>query len=492
MFETRSVKGAVRAGLTGALVLLSVNAASAIGFNFDTDNGATRVVIPKMVPAIREFSPGAGDASLVLRVITLTNNAWFDAIAPYHPTAIGVYSNLGRRPAGESLTNRNKNIALIYASYRVLSSLLPQNADDWRKMLTAEGLDPNDASTDTTTAVGIGNVAGWAIVAAREHDGMNQLGDEGGRTYNRRPYADYTGYKPVNSPWELVDAGHWQPLIIPKGGGLFVTQSFVTPQWKQTRAYTYDNVDLFSVPPPVDSDPNNMVAYKAQADEVLALSAALNDRQKGICELFDDKIRSLGTIGIYLSVVRHFTLDQFVQMDFMVHVATFDGGIAVWNNKYRYDAVRPTTAIRYLYGSNPVTAWGGPGRGTVSDLPANEWRSYTQTADHPEYPSGSACFCSAYAQAWRRLQGGTDNLGFMLPWLKGTSRQEPGITPAKMVILGPWATWTEMVDDCAMSRVHGGVHFRPAIEASKEMCRQMGDRAYDFVEAHLAGNVTAN
>ena len=30
-----------------------------------------------------------------------------------------------------------------------------------------------------------------------------QLGDENGRTYNRQPYMDYTGYEPVNTAYEV-------------------------------------------------------------------------------------------------------------------------------------------------------------------------------------------------------------------------------------------------------------------------------------------------
>ena len=40
-------------------------------------------------------------------------------------------------------------------------------------------------------------------------------------------------------------------------------------------------------------------------------------------------------------------------------MAAFDTVIAIWNEKYRYHAVRPFSAIRLLYGDKPVTAWGG-------------------------------------------------------------------------------------------------------------------------------------
>jgi hypothetical protein len=68
-----------------------------------------------------------------------------------------------------------------------------------------------------------------------------------------------------------------------------------------------------------------------------------------------------------------------VQYDFLVNMAAFDGGIAVWQEKVRYDAVRPASAIRYLYGDGLVTAWGGPGRGTVN-LPATQWTRYLGVA----------------------------------------------------------------------------------------------------------------
>ena len=52
------------------------------------------------------------------------SNAFFDANAPYTPAAVGIYSNLGRRPSHE-WTHRNKNIAVFYCSLRVLGNAIP-------------------------------------------------------------------------------------------------------------------------------------------------------------------------------------------------------------------------------------------------------------------------------------------------------------------------------------------------------------------------------
>lgn len=91
---------------------------------------------------LRVGLPDANDATLGPAHHDLITNAWFDAIAPYHETAVGVYSRLGRRPTEESQTNRNQNIAIVYASYRVLNSVLPNHAQDWRAMVSSTGLDP--------------------------------------------------------------------------------------------------------------------------------------------------------------------------------------------------------------------------------------------------------------------------------------------------------------------------------------------------------------
>jgi hypothetical protein len=462
----------------------SAPSARAIVFDFASGNSAIEVIIPAVIPALFQTT-SLNDAPMILRHTVIITNAWFDAIAPYHPTAVGVYSQLGRRPASEAVDNTNLNIAMLYASYHVLTSLMPRFAANWRAMLESVALDPDNASTDTTTPVGIGNVAGQRVAAVREHDGMNQLGDEGGRVYNRRPYEDYTGYAPVNTPYELKNPSRWQPLFNTPGNGTFSAQQFATPQWGRTLPHSYDNPNVFNVPVPTSSNHHHVQAYRAQADEVIAVQAALTDHQKMIAELFDNKISSLGFSALFIALSRGMTLEQFVHYDFLTNMAAFDGGIATWNEKYKYDAVRPVTAIRYLYRNKLVTGWAGPGRGIVTDLPGGEWRSYLNTANHPEYPSGSSCFCAAHAQASRRFLG-SDAFGWSVNVPAGSSVIEPGVTPATDITLGPWSTFTEFDQVCSLSRVYGGVHF-PAAAASRELCRPIGDLAYEFLDRHIRG-----
>jgi hypothetical protein len=474
-------------GLTTGRAAADGEDATIQSLDFDNGNAALEVIYPALQTVEREVLSRTGaDASIVIDFAMLLEVAWFDAIAPYHPTAVGIYSNLGRRPASEAATNRNKNLALIYSSYRIMNKYLPEAAATWNAMLSSAGLSPDDQE-NTDTPIGIGNLAARHLIEARHHDGMNRLGDEGGNKYNLQRYADHTGYQPVNTAYQLNNPSRWQPNIVPNGNGTFTVQQFVTPQMGRTKTFTYDDPSQFQVPPPTDSNHRNRQAYKRQADEVLAASAALTDRQKMIAELFNDKFVSLAVLpGEAFLRAGHTDLDEFVHFIAATEIALFDSAVETWYLKRRFDAVRPFSAIRYLYGDQPLTAWGGPGKGTVHDITGKEWRSYLNTADHPEYPSGSASLCQAYAQAARRFLG-TDTIQIGITRPAGSSLVEPGITPAQDITLS-WNNWTDWAKDCGMSRVWAGVHFRPSIENAAYYAPQIGNLAYELVERHIKGD----
>lgn len=486
----RGISRWVAIALATALAMTMISAGMASSqekatFDLDHGNALTGVIYPHFQKAVRTVTPDGSDATMVADHILMTEVSWFDAIAPYHPTAVGIYSNLGRRPKSEE-TTRNRNIAVIYAAYTSLNHSFPQFASDFRDMMATAGLDPGDAKPNTTTPAGIGTMAAQKVIAARKHDGSNRDGDEGGRKYNRVPYADYTGWKPVNTAYELRDPSHWQPNIVGKNG-IFKIQQFVTPQYGRVTPISYKSPSQFSLTPPVNSDVHNRAAYKKQADEILSASAHLTDHDKMTAEFFNDKINALGyTTGNWVFNAYHFDIEKSVEFVAAVDIAIFDAAIASWYFKRKYDSVRPFSAIRYLYGNKKVTAWGGPGKGTVSDITGNEWTSYLPVADHPEYPSTSAAFCLAYTSAARDFLG-SDKIDISVTKAKGSSFVEPGITPAKDVTLH-WSSWTQLANDCRMSRVLGGVHFRSAVINAAQYAPRIGDMANSLIQRKLKGD----
>lgn len=127
-------------------------AAKAVLFDFDHGNAALEVVYPALQAQERSvISKDGSDITLIVDYGMLLETSWFDSIAPYHRTAVGIHSNLGRRPVSER-TNRNKNTAILYTSYRIFNARIPQAAAAWREMMTAVGLDPDDRQENTRTA----------------------------------------------------------------------------------------------------------------------------------------------------------------------------------------------------------------------------------------------------------------------------------------------------------------------------------------------------
>jgi len=486
-------------GLPSGATAAPAAAAAPPPFDFDTGNFIDFFqpsdATAGQSPSATIFAPM--DVTIFLWFSQLTAVAWFDAVAPYHPTAKGIYTKIRRRPSSESATNRNMNIALIHAQYQVVKGVVPEQLALVRQMMIGLGLNPDDESVSPTSPVGIGNLAGKGVVAARRRDGINFTGDVG-RRYNPRQFADYTGYRPVNTAFKLSNPTRWQPQLTPHrrrlgtGGagdkGIFTVQHFVTPQMRLVKPYTFDDPRQFYVAPPDHTSNPRSRDYKRAVDEMLAVSAALTDSQKVKAEFFDNKILGIGHAAVVAARAHpELGIHGWAHL-FLLHIlATFEPLIAAWHQKAKYDAVRPFSAIRYVYGNRPVTSWGGVGKGTVTDMPADQWASYLPVADHPEYPSGSTTLCSASAQAKRRFFD-SDDLGWRFPVPAGWTLVEHGITPATDIELY-WPTWTSYVNDCAMSRVWGGVHFRKSVERSIGFGEQFGDRVYDFVRRQVRGDV---
>ena len=161
----------------------------------------------------------------------------------------------------------------------------------------------------------------------------------------------------------MRDPSRWQPGLRLQGTGVYTVQQYVTPQLANTEPFAPFDPRELRVAPPSDSNPDNWDSYKAQVDVVLETSANLTDEQKMKSELFDNKVASLGLSYLFLADELGLSPADIAR-GYLVKVAAWmDASIATWQEKTRYNAVRPFSAIPYVFGDETVTAWGGPGRG---------------------------------------------------------------------------------------------------------------------------------
>mmetsp|Transcript_14781 Transcript_14781/g.26439 ORF Transcript_14781/g.26439 Transcript_14781/m.26439 type:complete len:398 (+) Transcript_14781:129-1322(+) len=229
--------------------------------------------------------------------------------------------------------------------------------------------------------------------------------------------------------------------------------------------------------------------YQDEAIDVLDRTRimATSDEQKVKIELFDSKFTSLLPFQIEWSVRSGQGEFDFWYNDMVLVNAMFMATVLVWKEKVVHNRVRPTTVIHELLGDTPVDTYAGPFEG-VQTIKANEWQPYIRTMPHAEYPSGSACICTAFKEAMQFLNEG-DEIGFdiVLEVPAGSSRSEPGVTPNANMTL-TFSNWSMVEHECGQSRLYGGMHFGDSVPASHELCTGFVSPILENAELLLEGN----
>ncbi|HZU75512.1 MAG TPA: phosphoesterase, partial [Dehalococcoidia bacterium] len=319
--------------------------------------------------AVRATHPGP---PMVARALAVLHTCIFDAWAMYDPVAAPTAAPVVLKQPDLLRTPENKQQAVSLAAYAALADLFPDQLATFQQLLTALGYDAATATPGSPADVGLQCAA--AVLALRHADGSNQLGD-----LHPGAYSDYTGYTPVNAPdtpLEQIDPDHWQPLYVPDGQGGFAAQQYIGPHWGLVTPFALSSGAQFR--PDVGPARYGTPEYQQQADQLLAISAALTDEQKVITEFWADgpgTVQPPGhwcQIGQFVSQRDGYDLDTDVVFFFLLSNALFDAGIACWDAKRVWDSVRPITAVHYLYRGQTITAWGGPYRGTQT-MPGEAW-----------------------------------------------------------------------------------------------------------------------
>ncbi|AFZ59842.1 phosphatase PAP2 family protein [Anabaena cylindrica FACHB-243] len=425
---------------------------------------------------------------MTARALSMVQTGIYDAWAAYDPLAVGtIVGNDLQRPDFEN-TLENKNKAISYAAYRTLSDLFPSQVTKFNNVMTSLGYDFTDTSTDTTNAIGIGNLSAQALLGFRHNDGSNQLGN---LSSSGLAYSDYTGYTSVNDPLNINNPDRWQPLQVSNGKGGFVVQKYLAPQWGNVTPFALQSGSELrptTGPKTLVSDPEG---YKAQAQEILDISANLTDEQKVIAEYWADGPASETPPGHwnlfaqFVSQRDNHDLDTDVKMFFALDNALLDASIVAWDAKRAFDSVRPVTAIHYLYQGQKVNAWGGPNQGT-QEINGEDWQPYQATTfvtpPFPEYVSGHSTFSAAAAEILKRFSG-SDAFDFSYTQPAGTSFVENGLLTD---ITLSWNTFSEAADQAGLSRRYGGIHFADGDLMGRSLGRQVGGLVWAKAQSYIS------
>jgi hypothetical protein len=507
----------------------------------------------QLLDVIRAY-PAATGPTITARAMGVLHTATYDAWAAYDPTAKVTRPDGPAQQDASLNTLANKREAISYAAYRVLIDLFPpgsfpstgayQTPDVLLRSINPPPNPPYDPDnttlatpTDTAAApAAVGNLAAKAVLDFRHADGSNQLGNDPDGTPGVR-YSDTTvpHYQSVNTwksltpnPDPLLDGKwRWQPLCVLTAAGVnadgtpkvppvrdpnadacpdgtpshYAIQNPLSPQWGNVTPFSAGL--MASLPYLVPGPPKNSNGTYSTTDITTALAdtSNLSDASKAKAEYWADGPRTEfppGHMGVFAQFIcrkKGNNLDSDTKLFFMLGNAMMDSSIAAWWYKYKYDFVRPVTAIREYYKNQNINSWLGPGvnpsTGNFGTVPGRNWMPYQAltvvTPPFPEYVSGHSTFSAAGATLLA-LANGSDTFGGSITIGKGSSKIEPNENIPAADLKLSWPTFTDASNEAGMSRRYGGIHFYSGDIHGRGVGRQVSQYVYSTAQNYIKGN----
>ena len=235
----------------------------------------------------------------------------------------------------------------------------------------------------------------------------------------------------------------------------------VEPHWNKIRTFAIDSAGQFKpVPPTAFSKDKNSQFYK-EAVEVYEMGKTLTDEQRAIASFWDCNPFMMNVKGHVMFATKKISpgghwmnithvackkgkasFVKSAEAYARVALGLVDGFISCWDEKYRSRVLRPETYINQYIDE--------------------EWTPLLQTPPFPEYTSGHSVISSASAITLTKLFG--DNFAFT-----DSTEVEFGM-PSRN-----FKSFIEAADEAAISRMYGGIHYRPAVANGVVEGRALGE-----------------
>jgi hypothetical protein len=306
--------------------------------------------------------------------------------------------------------------AAATAAHRVLVGFLPASASVFDGAL-ADSLAGVPDGPAEAQGILVGQAAGWGTLALRLHDGSQ------------------TGPLPPMLP---PGPGVWAPTP-PNTTGLH-------PWLATAQPFAMRSPDQFrpSPPPALDS-----ARYQRALDEIRRLGGTTSTQrsaeQTTIARFWSDQplVQNQRTIRVHAEKL-NWGLAPTARLFAAVLTSEADAMVACWDAKFHYQLWRPWQSV-------PTVE---PG-----------WTPLLTTPNHPEYPSAHGCLTGALAHSLARIMR--------------TRRIGVEITAANLGTTRHYATRDDLLNEVAMARIWGGLHYRFSVEAGLRLADQVVDHNLD-------------
>ena len=270
-------------------------------------------------------------------------------------------------------------------------------------------------------------------------------------------YSDKDNYKQTRTfpkfEVNLDDETRWQPTPPDYMEG-------IEPSWNKIRPFVIDSAQQFQPAFPTEYDLDENSLFYKELMEVYDVSKNLTEEQTEIAQFWDcnpyvsthkahlmfatKKITPGGHWVNIVSIAARQANSNFIETleaYTLTSLALADGFISCWDEKYRSNLVRPETVINKHIDE--------------------DWLPLLQTPPFPEYTSGHSVISSAAAVALTTIYG--DDFAF-----DDTSEEEYGLT------VRSFDSFYDACEEAAISRLYGGIHYRPAIDNGVTQGKALG------------------
>ncbi|MGC1240566.1 MAG: vanadium-dependent haloperoxidase [Chryseosolibacter sp.] len=224
----------------------------------------------------------------------------------------------------------------------------------------------------------------------------------------------------------------------------------IEPHWAKIRTFAIDSAGQFKPSGPTTFSSDKSSKFYKEALEVYSVGKNLTEEQRQIASFWDCNpfvmnvkghvmfaTKKISPGGHWMNIT-HVACEktnadylQAAEAYVRVSIALVDGFISCWDEKYRSRLIRPETYI--------------------NEYIDEDWVPLLQTPPFPEYTSGHSVVSSAAAVTLTDLFG--ENFSFL-----DSTEVEFGLTARS------FNSFKEASEEAALSRLYGGIHYRPAID----------------------------